>query len=113
MIKLHSLTKLYYSIGEVAELFGIAPSQIRYWESEFVQLKPAKNNRGERKYTKKEIEIISDIHELLKNKGFTIEGARKELVRKKEDHKESDTLIKRLKKLREQLVKMRESLDEA
>jgi DNA-binding transcriptional MerR regulator len=111
MLKLHTLTKLYYSIGEVADLFGIAPSQIRYWESEFTQLKPAKNNRGERKYTKKEIEIINDIHELLKNKGFTIEGARKELIRLKDDHKENDIVLKRLKTLREKLVKISALLD--
>jgi DNA-binding transcriptional MerR regulator len=111
MIKLNSLTKLYYSIGEVAEIFGIAASQIRYWETEFIQLKPAKNNRGERKYTKKEIEVISEIHELLKNKGFTIDGARKELERQKNDKKEETLLLKRLKALRDKLEHIKKSLD--
>ncbi len=111
MIKLNSLTKLYYSIGEVADIFGIAASQIRYWETEFTQLKPAKNNRGERKYTKKEIEVINEIHELLKNKGYTVDGARKELQRQKQGKKEEDVLLKRLKAIRDKLEKIKMSLD--
>ena len=73
------LTKLYYSIGEVAEMFGVTTSLIRYWESEFPTLRPGKNNRGERKFTARDIEQIELIYNLVKERGFTLEGAKKEI----------------------------------
>ena len=73
------LTKLYYSIGEIAEIFGVNTSLIRYWEKEFKNLKPNKNRNGIRKYTTKDIAEFNKIYELVKERGFTIEGARKAL----------------------------------
>ncbi len=104
------LTKLYYSIGEVAEIFGVAPSLIRYWETEFPSLRPAKNNRGERKFTPKDIETIKTIHHLLKEKGFTIEGAKKELDIKKGIAKEQSAIIKKLKDLRRNILNLKAEL---
>jgi DNA-binding transcriptional MerR regulator len=71
------LTKLYYSIGEVAELFNVNTSLIRFWEKEFPQLNPGKNRSGIRKYTKKDVETFEKIYHLVKEDGFTIEGAKR------------------------------------
>jgi len=68
--------KLYYSIGEVSELTGLKAYVLRYWETEFSQLKPPKNRAGNRTYRQKDIDIILNIKDLLYNKKFTIEGAR-------------------------------------
>lgn len=76
------IEKLYYSIGEVSALLGVNPSQIRYWESEFEGLSPRKNNKGNRMFTPDEIEQLKIIHYLLKEKGYTIEGARNRLKTK-------------------------------
>ncbi len=71
------MRKLYYSISEVSKLTGLEQYTLRYWESEFPQLRPAKNRAGNRIYTHKDIELILKIKELLKNKRYTFEGARK------------------------------------
>ncbi len=73
------LTKLYYSIGEVAEMFDVSPSLIRYWESEFTFLRPKKNRKGDRQFTKKDIEYLKRLYSLVKEKGFTLDGAKREL----------------------------------
>jgi DNA-binding transcriptional MerR regulator len=71
--------KLYYTIGEVADMIGEAPSLLRFWEKEFPHLKPEKNKKGIRKYPRKLVTEIKLVHHLLKDKGMTIEGARKYL----------------------------------
>ena len=71
--------KIYYSIGEVGAITGLEPHVLRYWETEFSSLRPKKNNRGQRNYQKKDIELILHIKELLYNRKFTIAGARKAL----------------------------------
>ena len=68
--------KLYYSIGEVSELTNLKAYVLRYWETEFNQLKPPKNRAGNRTYRQKDIDIILNIKDLLYNKKFTIDGAR-------------------------------------
>ena len=68
--------KLYYSIGEVSELTGLKPYVLRYWETEFSQLKPPKNRAGNRTYRQKDIDLLLDIKDLLYNKKYTIDGAR-------------------------------------
>jgi DNA-binding transcriptional MerR regulator len=72
-------TKLYYSIGEVSEMFGVTNSLIRYWETEFPSLRPKKTKKGDRKFRKKDIEEIKKIFVLVKDKGYTLDGARKAL----------------------------------
>lgn len=79
MINYDDLTKLYYSISEVAALFDVNKSLIRYWETEFTSLKPSKNRKGDRRYTKKDIQLIETIYSLVKKQGFTLEGAKKQL----------------------------------
>lgn len=73
------LNKRYYTIGEVAAMFDVTKSLIRYWESEFDFLKPHKNSKGDRRFTVQNIEQFAQIYHLVKEKGFTLDGARKEL----------------------------------
>ena len=68
--------KLYYSIGEVSELTGLKSYVLRYWETEFSQLRPPKNRAGNRTYRQKDIDLLLDIKDLLYNKKYTIDGAR-------------------------------------
>jgi len=74
------IKKLYYSISEVCKLTGLKSYVLRYWETEFRELKPPKNRAGNRTYRKKDIDIINNIKELLYDKKFTIEGARNQLA---------------------------------
>ena len=78
------LTKLYYSIGEVAEMFNVNTSLIRFWEKEFTVLKPKKNKKGNRLFTVKDIQNLDKIYDLVKNKGFTLDGAKRKLKEKGE-----------------------------
>jgi DNA-binding transcriptional MerR regulator len=73
------LSRIYYSISEVSKLTDIEPYVLRYWETEFEQLKPAKNRAGNRIYTNRDIKIIMMIKRLLREEGYTIEGAKKVL----------------------------------
>lgn len=74
--------KAYYSIGEVSRIFDVNPSLLRYWEREFPQLKPYKNLKGTRYYTPADINTIRNIYYLVKEKGYTLEGAREKLAAK-------------------------------
>ena len=87
------VTKLYWSIGEVAEMFDVSKSLIRFWENEFEMLRPAKNTKGERRFTAANIEQMHIIYNLVKKRGFTIKGAKQEIRENK----------KRLKNKREAL----------
>lgn len=73
------LVKLYYRIGEVSRLVGVAPHVLRYWETEFRTVRPQKSSHGQRVYSKKDVQKLLAIKDLLKSQGFTIEGARKRL----------------------------------
>ncbi|MFC1563205.1 MerR family transcriptional regulator [candidate division KSB1 bacterium] len=79
--------KLYYSISEISEMIGLKQYVLRYWETEFPELKPQKNRAGNRIYKEKDIKLINRIMELLYNHKYTIEGAKQKL---KEEHKRSD-----------------------
>ena len=71
--------KLYFKIGEVAELAGVKPHVLRYWESEFGSFRPSKSKTNQRLYQKKDIEFVVQLKELLHNQGYTIVGARKKM----------------------------------
>lgn len=73
------LVKLYYRIGEVSRLVGVAPHVLRYWETEFSTIRPQKSSHGQRVYSKRDVQKLLAIKDLLKHQGFTIEGARKRL----------------------------------
>ena len=81
------ITKLYYSIGEISEMTELKQYVLRYWETEFSQLRPSKNSAGNRTYKKKDLEFIKEIKNLLYNQKFTIKGAQQYL----KDKKSNDT----------------------
>lgn len=102
------ITKKYFSIGEVANKLNVNTSQIRFWEKEFEILNPKKNKSGSRKYTVKDIEIIEKIYRLLKDDKFTIDGARKEIIKK--NYKSESDIINHLRKIKEKLLSLKERL---
>ena len=72
-------TKLYFRIGEVASAVGVEPHVLRYWETEFRSIRPQKSSRGQRVYSRRDVETLMKVRELLYDRGFTIAGARKQL----------------------------------
>ena len=99
------ITKLYYSISEISEMFNVSKSLIRFWESEFDLLRPHKNSKGDRRFTDKNIEQFRTIYHLVKERGFTLEGAKREL-------KQSKERISMKRKTVESLTKLRNFLDD-
>src|SRR5688572_6092600 len=73
------LVKLYYGIGEVSDIVGVQPHVLRYWETEFRSIRPQKSSKGQRVYSRRDVEKLLKVKDLLKNQGFTIAGARKRL----------------------------------
>ena len=107
--------KLYYSMGEVTEMFDVEPSLIRYWCSQFTCLRPKRNAKGNRMFTPQDIERLKRIHHLLKDKKMTIEGAKKAMRKSNIEAEEKDSdiaLLEQLQALRAMLVEMRETIGE-
>lgn len=104
------IEKLYYSIGEVAEMFDVNTSLIRFWEKEFDIIKPKKNKKGNRLFTKKDIENFHIIYHLVKEKGLTLKGAQKKLKENKDDTVNNVEVVKSLQEIRERLVEIRDSM---
>jgi DNA-binding transcriptional MerR regulator len=103
--------KLYFSIGEVARHFGVSTSLIRYWEDEFPHITPRKNGKGDRRYSKQDIEKVAIIFDLIKEKGFTIRGAQAFLSEKKEKKEENTPTVKdKLLEIRAYLLQLKEEL---
>lgn len=97
--------KLYYSISEVSELFDLNASTIRFWEKEFEMLSPTKNKKGNRLFTKKDIDHLAQIVELVKQKGFTIQGAKEQLKNKTASKKgNNEEVIAKLKEIKAKLI---------
>ena len=104
--------KLYPSIGEVAEMFNVPETLLRYWEKVFPEaITPKKAGRGIRQYRKEDIENIRIIHHLVKEKGMTLAGARQVLKGNKKGTIQTADVVDRLKAIREELIKMRKELD--
>lgn len=106
-INISELTKLYYSIGEVAEMFNVSKSLIRFWESEFDLLRPHKNSKGDRRFTKQNIEQFNTIYHLVKERGFTLEGAKKELKLNKDRIIKQQKALESLRKVRNFLMELK------
>jgi len=105
------LTKRYYTIGEVAAMFAVSNSLVRYWETEFALLKPHKTRKGDRRYTVKDIRLLERIYTLVKERGFTLDGARKELKRKVPTTAGHAELTSKLAALQTKLKAIRANLD--
>ncbi len=105
--------KLYYRIGEVAELVGVEPHVLRYWEREFRSIRPTKSAKGQRVYSRRDVENLMRVRELLYREGFTIAGAKKKLQRA--GIEPGDATAKAaaadLPKTREQLLAMRAEIE--
>ena len=104
------IEKLYFSIGEVAEMFSVAPSLIRFWESEFDIIKPKKNRKGNRQFTREDIDNVRTIYHLVKEKVLTLQGAKEMLRNDTESVRDKMEMIDSLKKVRGFLVQLREKL---
>lgn len=114
------LTKIYYSIGEVASIFDVNTSLIRFWEKEFTVIQPKKNKKGNRLFTVKDIEHFNKIYQLVKEQGYTLDGAKKALKQKEpklvdntvqiEDNPismSSIEVIERLEQVKKQLIDLK------
>lgn len=102
--------KLYYSIGEVAQMFDLAVSHIRFWEKEFDILQPKKNAKGDRFFTRKDIENLKLIYHLVKDKGYTLEGAKQKLRVSKDSVKAKTEMIDSLEKVKLFMVELKNQL---
>jgi DNA-binding transcriptional MerR regulator len=102
--------KLYYSIGEVAEIFNVNTSLIRFWEKEFDIIKPKKNKKGNRFFTRQDIDNIQLIYHLVKERGLTLSGARKKLKDNREDTNNNHDVVKMLTQIKGMLLEIKDSL---
>lgn len=102
--------KLYYQIGEVAAMFSEPVSTIRFWENEFEMLKPKKNNKGNRLFTQEDIKNLKVIHHLLREKGMTIDGARRYLKLNSNDADFRQEIAESLKNIRGMLLEIKENM---
>ena len=103
--------KMYYSIGEVAKMFDVNESLLRDWGKEFPIISPKKAGGNIRQYRKEDIENIRLVYHLVKEKGMTLQGAKQRLKANKEKTVQTAEVVNRLKEIREELVKLRNSLD--
>jgi len=104
------IEKKYYSIGEVAEHFSVATSLIRYWEKEFENINPKKNSKGNRKYTQSDIKEVEIVYHLVKEKGYTLSGAKELIYKKRSETVDKKEIISSLKKVKEFLLDLKEEL---
>jgi len=109
-MKVNLPEKLYYNIGEVAKAFDVNTSLIRFWEGEFDSIKPKKNKKGNRKFTQKDIEQLELIYFLVKEKGYTLDGAKQHLKNKASLELSKYDLIKRLKHVKSELEELKKEL---
>ena len=103
--------KAYYSIGEVSRIFNVNTSLLRFWEKEFPQLKPYKNAKGTRYYTPEDIHLIRSIYYLVKQKGYTLDGARTKLASDKKKVDDNAQILASLENLKSFLQNIKKQLE--
>lgn len=108
--KEREINKLYYTMGEVTELFDVNASQIRFYEKEFDILQPKKNKKGNRLFSPEDVENLKVIFHLVKDKGYTLQGAKEYLRSNKTEAKENQKVIDSLERLKQFLLEVREQL---
>ena len=104
------IEKVYYTIGEVAALFEVNQSLIRFWEKEFDILRPQKNKKGNRLFTKQDINNLRIIYHLVKERGYTLQGAREKLKHNREDVEKNVEIIDSLQMIKSFLLEIKEEL---
>lgn len=104
------IEKKYYTIGEVADMLNVATSLIRFWEGEFDIIKPKKNRKGNRQFTIDDIDNVKLIYHLVKEKGYTLQGAKEILKNSNEAVKDKMQMIESLRRVRAFLVEIKEEL---
>ena len=102
--------KLYYSIGEVSQLFNVNTSLIRFWEKEFEILRPKKNAKGNRLFTPEDLDNLKIIFHLVKERGYTLDGAKKKMRDNKNDLDQNVKMVESLKKVRSFLEELKEQM---
>ncbi len=102
--------KLYYGIGEVSKAFGVNASLIRFWEKEFDVLQPKKNAKGNRKFTPQDIKNLELIYHLVKERGFTLEGAKIHLKEGRKEILSNFDIIRKLEHVKAQLIALKKNL---
>ena len=108
--KERDISKLYYTMGEVTEMFDVNASQIRFYEREFDILQPKKNRKGNRLFTPEDVENLKIIFNLVKDRGFTLQGAREYLKSNKDEAKENQKIIDSLERVKQFLLEVKEQL---
>jgi len=103
-------SKLYYSISEVSDMFGVNASLIRFWEKEFDVIKPRKNAKGNRLFTQQDIDNIALIHHYVKERRLTLEGARQKIKENRADAEHNFQIVQSLKNLRAMLEELKENI---
>ena len=111
MLNTDKKLKLYYSIGEVAQMLGVSETLLRFWEKKFPQLNPKRAGRDIRQYRQEDVETAKMIYHLVKERGMTLDGAQRRLRNNGESAKRNYEVVDRLKNIREELVSMRNALD--
>ena len=109
--KEREIEKMYYTIGEVAKQFDVSTSLIRFWEKEFDILKPKKNRKGDRFFTQKDLDHLKIIYHLVKERGYTLKGAKQKLKENKQDVIDHVQMVDSLKRVRQFLVDLKQQLD--
>ncbi len=109
-LKEKTIERIYWTIGEVAEQLEVNTSLLRYWEKEFGMLRPKRTGKGDRLYTKDDIAKVREIQVLLKDKGFTIQGAKDQLRGSRGQVDNTQELVDRLRRVRSELLALREEL---
>lgn len=104
------IEKHFYTISEVAEMFGVNASLIRFWEKEFDHIKPYKNKKGNRLFTMENIEELKLIFHLVKERGMTLQGAKQKIKQNKTDEIPENELVLKLKHIRELLIEIKNEL---
>ena len=102
--------KKFYNITEVAKMFKVASSLLRYWESEFDILKPGKDEKGNRQYTKEDLDNLQKVYYLVKKKGYTLRGAKSILQEEQSQQKTDFDVLNSLIKVKSLLVDLREKI---
>lgn len=102
--------KLYYTISDVSQMLGVNASVLRFWESEFTELRPTKNNRGARMYKKQDIDLLKQIYHLTRECGFTLDGAKEQLRSGKNVSDEKMQIIESLNEVKQFLINLKEEL---